>query len=395
MKIVIVTTRLPYPPFKGDKLKIYNIVKHLTKDNDVKVLCLSQKKSESKYLEGVRALGAKIETVRHSLLRSLAGAAIGFFSKRPHQVSLYRSRKLGRRLAEIVRDEKPDIVYYHFIRSAQYVEFVPEGRTINVLDFTDAVSLYLTRFIEAVNNPLKRFVIRNERDRIAAYEPIAEKFDTAFICSEYDRNYMVDRGIKANFRVLPNAVDTESFKSCDVPVENGRMIFTGNMPYFPNEDAVLYFTKKMLPRIIDAVPGATLYLVGRKPTRKIRRLASEKVIVTGFVEDIVKEYQKSAVAIAPTRFGAGTLNKVIEPIVLGVPVVATPIAVRGLPDSVQPYVDVAENEDDFVRLVVDILKARKARDPLSPEEMETLRKNLSWEKAVKEFDSYLRTRFKG
>lgn len=392
MKIVIVTTRIPYPPFKGDKLKIYNIVKYLAKDNDVKVLCLSQDKSESKYLEGVRALGAEIETVRHSPIRSLTGAAIGLFSKRPHQVSLYRSRRLFRRLAEIVRDEKPDVVYYHFIRSAQYVEAVPSGKTIHVLDFTDAVSLYLTRFVETVSNPFKKFVIRNERDRIAVYEPIAEKFDTAFICSEYDRDHLVSRGIKANFQILPNSVDTESFKKSDIPVERGRIIFTGNMPYFPNEDAVLYFVKKIMPKIVEAVPYAKLYLVGRKPTRKIRSLASDRVVVTGFVEDIVAEYQKSAVAIAPTRFGAGTLNKVIEPVVLGVPVVATSIAVRGLPAGLQRYVQVADGEEEFARKVATILRNESAKDAVSGAELDEIRRTLSWESVVKEFEAYLKTR---
>lgn len=394
MKIVIVTTRIPYPPYKGDKLKIYNIVKHLAKNNDVKVLCLSRNWAGPELLQGIRSLGAEIETVRHTLARSLLEASIGLFSGRPHQVSLYRSTKLGRRLADIVRDERPDVVYYHFIRSAQYVDFVPAGRTINVLDFTDAVSLYLTRFVDAVSNPLKKFVIRNERNRIAAYESIAEKFDTAFICSEYDKNYMVGRGIKANFQILPNSVDTESFKKCDGPVEEGRIIFTGNMPYFPNEDAVLYFTKKILPGILKSFPAAKLYLVGRKPTRKIKNLASENVVVTGFVEDIVKEYRKSAVAIAPTRFGAGTLNKVIEPIVLGVPVVATPIAVRGLPEGVQRYVRVAETDEEFVRQVVKILRGGPERDALSPDEMNDLRRLLSWEHAVEDFETYLRTRVK-
>lgn len=392
MRIIIVTTRVPYPPHKGDKLKIYNIVRHLAGQNKVKVLCLSRGPSESELLSGIRALGAEIETVQHSMLRSLLGAFLGLFSRRPLQVSLYRSGKLGRRLAEIVRDEEPDVVYYHFIRSAQYIEYVDRNRTVNVLDFTDAVSLYLTRFIDAVRNPLTKFMIRFERGRISGYEHIAERFDTAFICSEFDRDYLKGKGIKANFQILPNAVDTESFSRSDVGVDQKRIIFTGNMPYFPNEDAVLHFTRKIFPDILAVIPDAKLFLVGRKPTRKIRKLASENVIVTGFVEDIVTEYQKSAVAIAPTRFGAGTLNKVIEPIVLGVPVVATSIAVRGLPARVQRYVQVAQSDAEFSAKVVELLKKGAEGRVSTVSELDEVRAALSWKTVVSEFETYLKSR---
>lgn len=395
MKIVIVTTRIPYPPHKGDKLKIYNIVKHLAEHNEVKVLCLSRSSSESKYLDGIRSLGAEIETVHHSLLRSFLGAALGLFSRRPLQVSLYRSRKLGKRLAEIVATDKPDVVYYHFIRSAQYVEFVPAGRTMNVLDFTDAVSLYLTRFAAAVKNPFIKLVVLFERDRIAGYEKIAESFDTTFICSEFDRNYLLEKGINAKFEILPNAVDTAAFVGKDIRPEKHRIIFTGNMPYFPNEDAVLHFVRDIFPNILREIPDARLYLVGRRPTRKIKRLASENIVVTGFVEDIVSEYQRSAVAIAPIRFGAGTLNKVIEAVVLGVPVVASEIAVRGLPALVQKYVEVAADDSEFASRVVRILRGNAGPNPAEKIDLDEVRATLSWKRVVGEFEAYLLSSLNG
>lgn len=392
MKILIVTTRVQYPPFKGDKLKVYNIVRHLAREHSVRVLCLSQNKSEEKGLAGIRALGAEIESVRHTLPRSLLGAFTGLFSGRPIQVSLYRSKRLGRRLAETVESDPPDVIYFHFIRSAQYAEYVNRKDVVRVLDFTDAVSLYLTRFVAATRNPIAKLAIRNERNRVAKYEPVAERFDTAFICSEIDRDYLKEKGIRANFRILPNGVDTEAFvQSDDVPDED-RIIFTGNMPYFPNEDAAVYFTKVVFPRIVDSIPNARLYIVGRKPTRKIRGLASGNVFVTGFVEDIADEYRKSAVAVAPTRFGAGTLNKVIEPIVLGVPVVATSIAARGLPESAQPYVDVADDADEFARKVIAIMKEGNKRRRRSSDVLDDVRRILSWENIVREFEEYLKTR---
>jgi glycosyltransferase involved in cell wall biosynthesis len=389
LKILIVTTRIPYPPFKGDKLKIYNIVKHLAKRNSVKVLCLAKNSSELKYIDGIRSLGAEIEAVRLSTLHSLLNVGLNVFSNKPNQVSLFKSRRLGKRLAEIVNEDSPDVVYFHFIRSVQYVEDMPRSAAFKVLDFTDAVSLYLSRFVETEKNPFIRLLVRNEKNRIEEYEHIAEKFDACFICSPLDRDYLINRGIKADFRILPNGVDTDMFRKSNEALDENRIIFTGNMPYFPNEDAVVHFTKVIMPKILEKVPSAEFYVVGGSPTRKIRRLASSNVIITGFVENISAEYQKSAVAIAPMRFGAGTLNKVIEPIVLGVPVVATAIAVRGLPDAAQKIIQIADNPDEFASAVINILTHKSARK--SYKELEGIRESLSWEKIVGDFEGDLRT----
>jgi glycosyltransferase involved in cell wall biosynthesis len=317
-------------------------------------------------------------------------AGLGLFTRRPIQVSLFKSDRLGKRLSQIAGQDHYDVIYFHFIRSAQYIRSVPHDSALKVLDFTDAVSLYLSRFAEAERNPIIRHLVRNERNRVAAYESIAESFDTCFICSPLDRDYLVNKGIKADFQILPNGVDTEAFRGSNESFDANRIIFTGNMPYFPNEDAVVHFAKAILPMILKEIPSAKFYVVGGSPTRKIRNLSSENVIVTGFVEDISAEYVKSAVAIAPMRFGAGTLNKVIEPIVLGIPVVATSIAVRGLPDAAQKTVHVVDSPEGFAKAVVDVLRSKNTRKPC--DQLDEVREVLSWENIVDNFESYLRTR---
>ncbi|MCL5020616.1 MAG: glycosyltransferase family 4 protein [Bacteroidetes bacterium] len=385
MEILIVTTRVPYPPHKGDKLKVYNIVKNLAGKNSVKVLCLYRKRSELEYLDNIRSLGADIEAIHHSFLRSAFNLLFFFFSKEPIQVLLYKSTRLARRLSEVVRENSPDVVYFHFIRSAQYIDSVPGSKTTRVLDFTDAVSLYLTRFANAEKNPFVKFGVGVERDRIAGYEKIAEKFDSCFICSPTDREYLSGKEIQADFRILPNGVDTRLFVKSERSYDEDRIIFTGNMPYFPNEDAAVYFAQVVMPIIWKLRPTAKFYIVGGRPTKKIRRLASDKIIVTGFVENIAAEYLKSAVAIAPMRFGAGTLNKVIEAIVLGLPVVATSIAVSGLAEEVKEFVEVADGPQDFAKKVAGFLAKHSGNTCHSEDDFEKVRRMLSWENIIERF----------
>ena len=339
-------------------------------------------------LENFRKTGIQIEIVKLTIFKSLFKAMIALFSGIPFQVAWFSSGKMKRKIKEELSINNFDVVYFHLIRSAQYLDSAA-GKNLKVIDFTDAVSLYLSRFAEIEKNPFKKFFIKIEQSRIKSYEKIAEKFQTVFICSDIDKEYLKKRGINANLKILNNGIDIDYFKPDRVDFEKDRIIFTGNMPYHANYDAVNYFVKEIFPLVLKEKPGTKFFIVGQKPPKKIKALSSESIFVTGFVTDIKKEYLKSAVNVAPMRFGAGTLNKVIESIALGVPVVATSIAVEGLPEELKKYVFVAYNSKEFSELVLEILRNTSLRNQLWKEGQTVISEMLSWEKIVSKFENDL------
>ncbi|HSP89127.1 MAG TPA: glycosyltransferase, partial [Ignavibacteriaceae bacterium] len=313
MKILIITPRIPYPPYRGDKLKIYNLSKHLSQNNSVKIVTFLRNKEQLEDLENFKKSGIQIETIKLPVWESILKAFLNLFSKIPFQVAWFSSEKMKNKIDEEISKNNYDVIYFHLIRSAQYLNS-QKGKSLKVIDFTDAVSLYLNRFAEIEKNPLKKLLIKIEEKRIKHYENIAEKFNCVFICSEIDRDYLLNRGIKANIKIFNNGIDVEYFNSDVIDFEKNRIIFTGNMPYYANYDAAIYFSKEIFPLILEKKPDSKFYIVGQKPSKKIKALASKNIVVTGFVPDIKEEYLKSAVNVAPMRFGAGTLNKVIESI---------------------------------------------------------------------------------
>lgn len=389
MKILLVTPRVPYPPYRGDKLKPLNLLRNLSRNHDVKMFSFHNDDADLKNAAELRKLGYDIETVKLSIFQSLFNAASVMVKDDPFQVAYYRSKEMAERIRAELSSCKYDVVYFHLIRSAQYIDAVEDKSILKIIDFTDAISLYLKRYLEIESNPFRRVLIKSELSRIHKYEHIVEKFDHLFVCSEVDRVFLKQKGIKTNIGIINNGVDTDYFSYEDREFEKHRIIFAGNMPYFANHDAAAYFANDIFPLVLRKYNDSRFYIVGQNPPRNIQRLHSEKVIVTGFVNDIKLEYLKSEVNVAPIRFGAGTLNKIVESIILGVPVVSTPMAVAALPDKIKKYILTGSSPAEIAAQVCYVFENPSLRTDFYAEGREVVSGIMNWDSVISEFESFL------
>jgi len=389
MKILLLTPRLPYPPFRGDKLKIFNLLKRLAQEHSIHLVSFIEKKSELEYLQYLTPYCAAIDVVPLRRWQSYCKCFLGLFSRLPLQVHYFKSRRMRRLLSEICQQRHFDVIHTHLIRMAPYTAAL--RHTAKVLDLTDAVSLYLQRYLAREKNPVMKFLLKLELRRVSRYESVIEQFNACFVCSEPDREQLRQAAPEADIRLIPNGVDLAYFSGNEpVAYEPNRIVFTGNLTYHPNIDGIFYFVNEILPLIKKEIPAAKFYIVGQSPSAKIRALAGDDVIVTGFVEDIKQYYLSSAVAVSPIRFGAGTLNKILEPLALGVPVVATSMGIEGLDLTIGKDILVADRPHAFAKHVVHLLKDAEFRDRLGNAGMAMVRRLYNWDTIVSLLDKIYR-----
>ena len=390
MKILIITPRIPYPPHRGDNLHAYNVAKQLSKTNSVHIATQIENSYQLYFVDSLEKEGLKTFVVKLPIYKSLINILLGLLKKTPFQVAYFSNKNFASLIRNLSQNENYDLIYFHLIRSIQYLPATQASKAIKVVDLTDAVSLYLSRYIKYLSNPFRKIFFSIEQKRIFEYEKKVNVFDTIFVCSEVDLNHLKLHIPEANLRLLRNGVNENFFIKTDVAVEKYRIMFSGNMPYYPNYDAALYFAKQIFPDINNKYPESKFYIVGQKPARQIRNLSSDNIIVTGFVEDIKAEYLKSRVNIAPIRFGAGTPNKVLESLALGVPVVASNVAVGGLPDELRRYVFIANTKEEFTSKISYIFENPSEVNKLMNECSLLVQKVLAWENIINEFEIYIK-----
>jgi len=158
-------------------------------------------------------------------------------------------------------------------------------------------------------------------------------------------------------RVLPNGVDLNYFKPRDDhPRDPATLVLSGKMSYHANVSMALYLIREIMPVVWEARPDVRVLIVGKDPSRDIQALNAHPVIsVTGTVEDIRPYLWKATLAVAPTTYGAGIQNKVLEAMACATPVVASPQAVSALEAVPGRDVMVAEEPQAFAEVILQLL----------------------------------------
>jgi GT2 family glycosyltransferase/glycosyltransferase involved in cell wall biosynthesis len=167
------------------------------------------------------------------------------------------------------------------------------------------------------------------------------------------------------------------------------IVFVGGYQHTPNVDAVRYFAEEVMPLLRLRLPGVRFLVVGSNPPDELYELAAEDIVIVGFVEDLPTFLDAVRVSIAPLRFGAGIKGKIGTAMALGLPVVATQIAVEGMNLTPEKNVLVASNSEDLVESIVRVYQDEALWNQLSQAGIEFAKQTWSAEAAWSTLNSIL------
>lgn len=394
MKILFIANRFPYPPFRGDKLKIYNLTKRLSNHHELHLITFTEQKSDLQYLPELEKIFTKIEIIHLPKLQSVFNVGIGMLGSLPLQVNYFKSRTFKNRLKSLLESYQYDAIHVQHLRMAQYA--IPYKNLYRILDLPDAFSLYWQRRKEVKRNIFERILDHIESKRVLKYEKyILQAFNLNLVCSNEDLQFLVDKHKIENIRLLSNGVDTDKFKPMNHDyTHHHTLLFTGNMDYAPNVDAVIYFAEDVLPLIKRQYPNVKFVIAGQRPIDKVKALDNGKDIqVTGFIPELSEMYNSASVVVAPLRFGAGTQNKVLEAMAMGIPVVCSNIGFEGLGISDGEGAFMRTNANDFAKQVVDLLSSQDLRQLTGEKGVHVIRNSFSWDTISITLENYLSQKY--
>ena len=328
MKIVVLTSRIPYPLEKGDKLRIFHQIKHLSESHEICLICLNEN-SQRIDTSVLQEMVSEFHVVQISKWKIPFRLFFALFHNLPFQVEYFLERKNKRAIETIIQKFEPNHIYCQLIRTSDYVKDLFQFD--KTLDYMDAFSAAAMRRAKTEKGISKIFW-KIENERVKKYErSIFDYFKHHAIISEQDRNLLAIPSNK-NISIVPNGVDTFHFKNSNQNKKHD-LVFAGNMNYPPNIAAAIFLVEEILPKLIAQFPEITVLIAGANPSSDVQNLASENVTVSGWMNDIREAYCESRVFVAPMFIGAGMQNKILEAMSSELPVVTTSLAAEAFPEK--------------------------------------------------------------
>lgn len=389
MKLLYICHRYPFPPNRGGKIRPFQMIQHLSQEHSVTVASLAHTAQELRDGEGLKKHCAEaLGEVLPSSVRWIQ-AGLRLPSLTPSSVAYFRSSRLARRINDIWREGKFDGLMVHCAFVAQYALELKDG--FRILDFGDIDSAKWLDYSRFRRFPLS-VGYGLEARKLRRYETrAAQQFDHITVTTQGESEEFKTFGVEKPCTVIPNGVDSNYFSIQSATKSASPVIvFLGRMDYFPNIEGICRFTREIFPQIRAAMPAALLRIVGSDPVASVRHLtATPGVEVTGFVPDVRPYMQDAAVAIAPLHIARGTQNKILQCMAMGIPVVSSPEAAKGIQAVSGEHILVADGPEAFADSVINVLQDEGLRSRISAAGRLQVQRAHQWANSMKILDGVL------
>jgi polysaccharide biosynthesis protein PslH len=382
VRILYLCHRIPYPPDKGEKIRAFHQLRAIARRHEVDLFTLADDPADlERGPEALRGICRQVTvarlTPRLARLRSLPYLATTTALTVPY----FRSAELARQVRQALVRNSYDRIFVYCSAMAQYLE--PDCRIPVVTDLVDVDSDKWAQYATFARFPMAA-VYRREARTLEEYERrICERSSSVVVTTEREARLVRAISLQARVHSVPNGVDTEYFKPNGVPKDAPVIGFLGDMGYFPNQDAVVFFARQVLPLIRRTAPEARFLIVGRNPGRAVQELAQTAgVEVTGFVPDIRPHLDRMCVSVAPFAIAAGIQNKILEAMSYEVPVVATSRAAQGLTPRAAAAVEIADGPEAMASRVAALLLDRRIAREKGQESRRVVAADYSWDRSL-------------
>lgn len=385
MNILFLTHRIPYPPFKGDKLRAFNIIRYLSKRHNIHLLCVTHNKREMSYKKDLLEFCKSVEIAYIDLPLRKVLSPFYIIRGLPLTLPFFYSGRLYRLVK--TKSQSMDIV---FIFSSSMAQYALNLRIPKIIDLIDVDSDKWRQYAEYSKIPM-RFIYKREAGLLERYEDIIIKnVDFSIAVSQEEIRLFKTRHPDGRIYVVSNGVDLDYFKPINTQPQKDIIAFCGEMDYFANVYSVLSFYKEIFPLIKKAVPDVKFYIVGRNPSRKILALRKEPdVIVTGQVPDVRPFLSMAKVCAIPIKIGRGIQNKVLEAMAMGKAVVTTSIAVQGINVIDGKELFVCDKHSDFADRVIELLRDTKLREEIGRSARKAVEQRYNWDENLRVLDNLI------
>lgn len=368
MRILVLTSFVPYPPSSGGKIRILNQMKYASQEHEVVLMC--PVRPHSKQIEEAQKLVGEycteVKTIpwqKRSKIKYLPHLFRYIRNGDPIGNLIYYHEELADALHHLTATEHFDVIDVHYSYMAPYIDAIaPQSSCKTVLALHNVPYLQWKRMMLTEQNWSRKLILfRDWLFQKHTTLKYIRRYHKTITVSELDRAILLKDAPQANIVAVPTGMNTDAIKPLNTPTDFRNLMFVGAMYYRPNVEAVHFLCQKVFPLIKQQRPDAHLFIVGSNPPPEIRRFGEqlEGVTVTGYVDSVLPYYEQSCLTLVPLHAGSGVRVKILESMAMRRPVVSTTLGCEGLQVIHDENILIADTAADFAAQTVRLMNDAK------------------------------------
>lgn len=396
MKILIVSSYLPFPLYSGGHIRLYNLIKNLSKNHEITLICEKRDSQKEEDVKEVEKICKKVTVVKRRKQWTMGNILKTGFSKNPFLVVGHTNDQLKLAIQDELVREKYDLIH---VETFYVYQNLPADRTglskVNipiVLAEHNIEYMVYQRYAKLANPFLKPLFYLDVLKLKKIEQAIWKKADKLIAVSAYDKRIMK----RADALVVPNGVDTDSFifrSFQQVPSEK-RLLFIGDFNWIQNQDALEFILKEIWPNILAKIStfskdiNLKLWIVGKNIPQDLKNLAKAKNIILDEKSNQSTSliFRQSYILLAPLRVAGGTSYKILEAFASGTAVVTTNLGIVGLEAKNGTHVLSGETPFELTDLVCNLLTDHSLYNKLTLNARKFVEEKYDWKKITKKLE---------
>lgn len=391
MKILMVSSYLPYPLFSGGHIRLYNLLKQLSKRHEVTLICEMRDSQKESDIKEVSKFCKKVSTVRRNAQWSAKNIINTGFSFYPFLLVGHKNQAMREKIIDALKSDTFDVIH---VETFYVMHNLPPTSLPIVLTEHNIEYLVYERFTKRA--PLFiRPLLTIDVLKMKYWETLFWRKVTKLIAVSDDEKSVM-KGM--DVAVIPNGVDLQQFKFRPTrshrKSKEKRLLFIGDFKWVQNRDAVLWLLSDIWPKIVKEAGKEediklSLWIVGKNMPQQIREMIHDENVIfdqeaSSSTEEIFKQ---ASLLVAPIQVGGGTSFKILEAMATGVPVVTTTLGIEGIKAKNGEEVLIGKDAESIASHVITILQTNTLYERITTQARRLIEEMYNWEKIVRKLEA--------
>lgn len=381
MKILIVSSYLPYPLNSGGHIRLFNLIKELSKKHEITLISEKRSWQKEEDIKKVSEITKKVITVDRKKQWSPKNILKSGFSSKSFLITGHTSETMKAVIKEELENNKFDLIH---VETFYVYQNLPET-TLPVVLVEHNIEYEVYGRFAGNTNLMARPLLKLDIEKIKRDERNYWKKASALVAVSDDEAKRMDR----KTYVVPNGVNLDEFKYMEPEDKfkgERRILYIGDYSWIKNKDAVLRIVNDIWPEITKKNKELKLWIVGKNVPDVVR--SSPNTMVDDKLDLPTSEiFNNSFLLLAPIKIGGGTSYKILEAMASGVPVLSTKMGTEGLHVKDKVHALLSDDPKELAQMVLDLSDDKVLYSKLTHEARSLVSGNFGWDKIAQKLEN--------